>query len=219
MGMLAGMRIPTRGATRAARAAAFGMATLALASGAHVSAGGALPSMMVLAVLVLPLMLTAVILTSRRCGSVLLVASLAAAQILLHETLMAVTSHVPGEMFAAEVGAHHGAQTLVSDQVSAHSAAALGGGLAVAGPDGWPVAMKAMHVAATVVTALLLARGEKALWQMVARFLPTLLRISRLIPCGRRQASVRVIAPALQPSLVSSGLGLRGPPVGIVPTA
>lgn len=216
--MLAGMRLPTRGATRVARATAFGMATLALASGAHVSAGGALPSMVVLAALVLPLMLAAMILTSRRCGSVLLVGSLAAAQILLHETLMAVTSHVPGEMFPAELGAHHGAQALVSDQVSTHSASALGG-VVVSGADGWPVAMKAMHVVATVITALLLARGEKALWQMVVRFLPKLLRIPRLYSCGHRQALGLVSAPAFQPSLVSSGLGLRGPPVGFAATA
>jgi len=215
--MLAGMRKPTSGATRLARAAAFSAATLALASGAHVSAGGALPSTMVLAVLVLPLMLAATILTSRRCGPVLLVGSLAAAQILLHETLMAVTSHVPGEMFPAELGAHHGAQALISDQVSAHSASAVGG-LAVAGPDGWPITMKAMHVAATVVTALLLARGEKALWQVVARFLPRLPHIPHLLTCGRRPA-VLVSTPALQPSLVSSGLGLRGPPTGFVTTA
>jgi len=194
------------------------MATLALASGAHVSAGGALPSMMVLAALVLPLMLAAMILTSRRCGWVLLVGSLAAAQILLHETLMAVTSHVPGEMFPAELGAHHGAQALVSDQVSTHSASALGG-VAVTGADGWPVAAKAMHVVATVITALLLARGEKTLWQMVVRFLPKLLRIPRLHSFGHRPALGLVSAPAFQPSLVSSGLGLRGPPVGFVATA
>lgn len=216
--MLAGMRIPTRGATRVGRAAAFATATLALASGAHVSAGGALPSMIVLAVLVLPLMLVAMILTSRRCGPVLLVGSLATAQILLHETLMAVTSHVPGQMFAAELGAHHGARALVADQVSAHSASALGG-LAVAGTDGWPTAMKAMHVAATVVTALLLARGEKALWGVVARFLPKLLPTPRPFYHGRRLPPVHVSAPALPPSLVSGGSGLRGPPVGSAATA
>lgn len=216
--MLAGMRIPTRGATRLARAAAFGTATLALASGAHVSAGGELPSMMVLAVLVLPLMLAAMILTSRRCGPVLLVGALAAAQILLHETLMAVTSHVPVEMFPAEMGAHHAAQALISDQVSSHSASALGG-LDMAGPEGWPIAMKAMHVAATVVTALLLARGEKALWRLVARLLPKLLRIPRLLLCGPRQTPVLKSVPALRPSLVSGGLGLRGPPAGFVATA
>jgi len=204
-----------------ARAAAFGVAALALASGAHVSAGGALPSVPVLAFLTLPLTMAAVILTSRKCGPALLLSSLTVAQVLLHETLMALTAHVPAEMFAAEVGAHHGVQSFVSGQVSAHSASAMGSamgdvGLAGAGAS---VAMKAAHVVATIVTALLLARGEQALWQLVARLLPTLPRMPRLLSCGPRQTPVLLSVPALRPCLISGGSGLRGPPAGFPATA
>lgn len=205
-----------------ARAAAFGVATAALASGAHVSAGGALPAVPVLAFLTLPLTMAAVILTSRKCGLALLLSSLTAAQVLLHETLMALTAHVPGEMFAAEVGAHHGVQSLVSGQVSGHSASAMGsamGDVALTGADGWSGAMKAAHVVATIVTALLLARGEQALWQLVARLLPTLPRRPRLLSCGPRQTPVLLSVPALRPCLVSGGSGLRGPPAGFPATA
>jgi len=188
---------------------------LVLASGAHVAAGGVLPSMMVLSLLVVPLMVAALVLTSRRCGPVLLLGSLAAAQVLVHESFMAFTDHVPDGVFPAELGAHHGAQALVSGQVSAHSASAMGSamgdvGLAGAGAS---VAMKAAHVVATIVTALLLARGEQALWQLVARLLPTLPRMPRLLSCGPRQTPVLLSVPALRPSVVSGGRGLRGPPV------
>ena len=204
------------------RAAAFGVATAALASGAHVSAGGALPPVPVLVFLTLPLTMAAVILTSRKCGLVLLLSALTAAQVLLHETLMALTAHVPGEMFAAEVGAHHGVQSLVSGQVSAHSASAMGsavGDVALAGADGWSGAMKAAHVVATIVTALLLARGEQALWLLVARLLPTLPGMPRLLSCGPRRTPVLLSVPALRPCLVSGGSGLRGPPAGFPATA
>lgn len=223
---MADMDAPTRGATRIARAAAFGVATLALASGAHVSAGGALPSAMVLASLVLPLTMAAVILTSRRCGLLFLLGSLTAAQVLLHEALMTLTSHAPGEMLAAAVGGQHGAHALVSGpssgSMSGHSTSAMDsamGGVALAGAGGWSAAMMAMHALATVVTALLLARGEQALWQLVARLLPALPCIPRLLSCGPRQAPVLLSVPVLRPSLVSGGSGLRGPPSGIVATA
>ncbi len=211
MCMLAGMRTPTRGATRLARAAAFGVVTLALATGAHVAAGGALPSMMVLALLVVPLMMAALVLTSRRCGPVLLLGSLTAAQVVLHESLMALTSHVPVDMFPAELGAHHGAQALVSGPASAHSASAMGGA-AVAVAGGWSVTMQVAHVLATLVTALLLARGEQALWQLAARLLPALPSMPRLPGCAPLQAAVLLSVPALRPSVVSGGPGLRGPP-------
>jgi hypothetical protein len=212
MCMLAVMRTPTRGATRLARAAAFGVVTLALASGAHVAAGGALPSMMVLALLAVPLMMAALVLTSRRCGPVLLLGSLTAAQVLAHEVLMALTSHVPVAMFPAELGAHHGAQALVSGQMSAHSASALeGAAVGVAG--GWSVTMQVAHVLATLVTALLLARGEQALWQLAARLLPALPGKPLMPGDAPLRAAVLVSVPALRPSVVSGGPGLRGPPV------
>ena len=185
---------------------------MALASGAHVAAGGALPSMMVLALLVVPLMMAALVLTSRRCGPVLLLGSLTAAQVLVHESLMALTSHVPVDMFPAELGAHHGAQALVSGQMSAHSASAMGGA-AVAVAGGWSVTMQVAHVLATLATAVLLARGEQALWLLAARLVPTLPSEPVVARCGRLQPPLLVSVPALRPLVVSGGPGLRGPPV------
>ena len=197
------MDAPTRGATRLARAASFGVATLALAAGAHVAAGGGLPSMTILAILAVPVTMAAMALTGRRCGPVLLLASMAGAQVLLHETLEALTAQVPGDL---------------AGQMSAASASAMGGH-AMAHADGWSVTMTAAHVAATVVTALLLARGEQALWQLVSRLLPTLPGDPVVVGSRPRRAPALVSVPALAPSVVSGGPGLRGPPVRFVAAA
>jgi hypothetical protein len=192
---------PTRGGVRVARAAAFGVAALTIAAGAHVAAGGVLPSVTVLALLAVPVTVVAVALTGRRCGPGLLVGSMAAAQILLHETLVALTTQVPGDL---------------AGQMSAASASAMGGH-AMAHTDGRSVTMTAAHVVATLVTALLLARGEQALWQLVSRLLPTLPCLPRLLlACGPRPARVLLSVPALRPSLVSGGSGLRGPPARLI---
>jgi len=206
------MPTPKRGATRLARAAAFGLVTLVLASGAHAFAGGDLPSMAVLALLAVPLMLGAVVLTSRRCGPVLLVGSLGATQVLLHEALMALTAHSATDMFPADLGVHHAAQVLESGQASAHSAAVMAGTAAV-GTEGSSVTMKVAHVLATLVTALLLARGEQALWQLAARLLPALPAEPVLVGCARLRSPALVSLPALRPSVALGGPGLRGPPV------
>jgi hypothetical protein len=197
MGKLTGMSAPTRGAVRVARAVAFGVSVLTIAAGAHVAAGGVLPSVTVLALLAVPVSVLAVALTGRRCGPVLLVGSMAAAQVLLHEMLVALTAQVPGDM---------------AGQMSAGSASAMGGH-PIAHTDGWSVTMTAAHVVATLVAALLLARAEQALWQLVSRLLLTLPCIPRLLACGPRQAPVLLSVPGLRPSLVSGGSGLRGPPV------
>ena len=194
---------PTRGATRLARAATFGVAVLTIAAGAHVSAGGALPSVTVLALLVVPVTVAALAVTSRRCGLALLLGSMGAAQVILHQTLMALTTQVPSDM---------------ASQMSAHPAAAMGG-QAMAQADGRSVTMTAAHVLATVVTAFLLARGEQALWQLVSRMLPALPSEPIVLGHGCPQTPALVSVPALAPSLVSGGLGLRGPPVRLVAAA
>lgn len=194
------MDSPTRGATRLARAGSFGVATLALAAGAHFAAGGELPSITILAVLAFPIAVASVALTGRRCGPVLLLGSMATAQILLNKTLRALTDHFPGDM---------------AGEVSESSAWAMGG-QTMAGADGGSPTMKAAHVVATVVTALLLAHAEQALWQLVCRLLPAL--PSEPVVVGRRPlwTPAFLSLPALAPSVVSGGPGLRGPPARFV---
>ena len=202
------MDTPTRGATRLARAAAFGVSTLVLTIGAHVAAGGRLPSAGVLVALALPLTVAAMFLTGRRCGPAVLLGSLATAQVLLHGSFMALTAHAPVDLSSAGLGAQHGAHALL--QMPAHAASAMGD---AAGAGGRSVTMQVAHVVATVITALVLARGEQALWQMVSRLLPTLPGRSLLPGHESLQAAALVSVPVLRPTLVSGGMGLRGPPV------
>lgn len=221
------MTEPDRGATRIARAAAFGVATLTLATGAHVSAGGATPSLMVLTGLSLPLIMAAIILTGRRCGPLAVLLALSAGQVLLHEALTMFSSRGSDELLTAAAGVQHAGHALMAGPMWAHSAATNGfgagtvpiAGAPMAGAGDWSLTMMAMHAVATVVTALLLARGEQALWQLVARLLPTLPCTPRLISCGPRQAPVLLSVPAVRPSLVSCGSVLRGPPAGFPATA
>jgi hypothetical protein len=127
------MDAPTRGATRLARAAAFGVSTLALASCAHVAGGGALPSMTILATLAVPVTMVAMTLTGRRCGPVLLLGSMTAAQILLHETLMVLTAQVPVDVVPANMtGQMSPGFTFV---ITGHT---------MAQPDGWSLTMTAV---------------------------------------------------------------------------
>jgi hypothetical protein len=171
--------------------------------------------------------MAAIILTGRRCGPLALLAALSAGQVLLHEALTMLSSQGSGEMLAATVGAQHAGHILMSGPMWAHSAATNGFGVGtvpmagapMAGADDWSLTMMALHAVATVVTALLLARGEQALWQLVTRLLPTLPCIPRLTPCGPRQAPVLLSEPVVRPSLVSCGSGLRGPPAGFPATA
>jgi hypothetical protein len=80
------------------------------------------------------------------------------------------------------------------------------------------VAMTAAHVVATVVTALLLAHAEQALWQLVCRLLPVL--PSHPVAVGHRslRTPAFISVHALAPSVVSGGPGLRGPPARFVAT-
>jgi hypothetical protein len=159
--------------------------------------------MTVFALLAIPVMVAALAVTGRRCGLGLLLGSMGAAQVVLHQTLMALTAQAPIDM---------------ASSMSGHSAAAMGG-QTMAQADGRSPMMTAAHVIATVVTALLLARGEQALWQLVSRLLPALPSEPIVVGDGCLQTPALVSAPALAHSLVSGGVGLRGPPVRLVAAA
>ena len=196
------MDAPTRGATRLARAASFGVATLALAAGSHVAAGGGLPSMTILAILAIPVTMAAMALTGRRCGPVLLLASMAGAQVLLHETLEALTAQVPADpadhLSAARFRdgrARHGpGRRLVGhDDGGARGGHRRGGLAACAGRAGLVAAGLQTPAGAPSDPAVVGSRPHRS--------------------------AAPVSVPALVPSVVSGGQGLRGPPARLVATA
>jgi len=167
--------------------------------------------MTVLAFLALPLAMAAVILTGRRVGLLTLVGSMTAAQYLLHHTLMAATAHAPGEMSgpmsAASAFATGGQASAISGQTMTH---------AMTYADGWSGTMTMTHVVATMIMALLLARSEQALWQLVSRLLPTLPHEPVMVGWPSLPTPVLVSLPTLAPSEMSGGRGLRGPPLRFV---
>ena len=152
--------------TRVVRAGVLGTLSLLLATGAHVLGGGSLPGLGVLLVAAVLLGLLAALVTLRRCRFGWLAALLAAQQLGLHELFdlagaaRACTLGVRGAARAPHVG-HAGALDAVT------SCAPDGGMDMTSSAPGWLMVMA--HVAAVLVTAWLLARGEAWLWRAVDR--------------------------------------------------
>ena len=88
----------------------------------------------------------------------------------------------------------------MTGQMSSAFASAMGGHV-MAQARGWSVTKTAAHVVATVTTALLLASGKQALWQLVSRLLPAL--PSEPVEVGSRPLvrSALVSVPSLVPSV------------------
>ncbi len=187
-----------RGVLRASRAAVATLLVLGLAGSAHTMGGGAAPGPM--AVLVLALLVGPVAwwCTRRRLDTAHLFLLLGGTQVAVHLVLSAMAP-VTGTAAAAHV--HEGLP------------AGLGAGGAVAAHEHLPGAgMLLLHVAATVLTALLLARAEDVLWRVVTLLLPRYAGRVRL-PAGARTTVDPVV-------VVLSGraprpLGGRAPPVAL----
>lgn len=160
------MSDPTRGALRQVRSAVLAVVVLALAATAHVLAGGELPTLLVLSGLALGTACATWALTRFRLGRVAILAVLGAGQFLLHQAF---------ELF--------GPSSAVATTGHDHSAAAMAAQLSSATPmtgmtDSLP--MVTAHVLATILAALVVAHGERALWALLAWCTP-LARVLRLV--------------------------------------
>ncbi|MBO1269693.1 hypothetical protein [Arthrobacter cavernae] len=194
----------------ALRSAALSTTIVALAAGAHVLAGGQLPAAPVLLALLALIGLVTTSATRFKLGFPALAALLGAGQLVLHE---AFTAFSPLSVAAPGQSGHH-----------------LGGGSAVPGveagaahlpeldaPLGW--LMLAGHILASAASALALAKGEQALWQLAAWLRP-LLRVLR--PVFRPDAGsppVASSAPSLfvpRPWRNLRQDSRRGPPAVVV---
>lgn len=177
-----------------------------LAAGAHVTGGDGTPPAPLLAALT-ALLLPPVLLLSRRQLSLPVLASvLSAGQVLLHG---AFSLSPPAAACTPTGPAGHIHHTMAA---TACAPAPAGGHLAEASGHGWP--MTAAHAAAVLLTALLLARGEKALWQLLAWLRP-LAQIpapaTLPAPTPRLLSSSHFQAPAS--STDACVHRLRGPPI------
>ena len=145
---------PTAGPWRLARVAGLGIAAYGLAVGAHVSAGGGLPGWPASVMLTALLGVLGVAFTTRRRRLPALLGALTAAQVVLHVILSLLDAPAPSCGLVAV--SHHVATSSCDPSV------ATTGSVAMAMPS---LPMLLAHMAATAVTAWVLARGEAWLWR------------------------------------------------------
>ena len=157
---------PLAGRWRLARVAGLGVPTYGLAVGAHIAAGGGWPGWPVSLMLAALLGVSGVALTTRRRGLPTLLAVLVVGQTALH----VLFTRLDATASCAVTGlAHHA--TAVSCGPST--------GVGSAGMAMPSLPMLAAHLAATAVTAWLLARGEAWLWRTLGNVFtgPVLARV------------------------------------------
>ncbi|WP_018772501.1 hypothetical protein [Arthrobacter sp. 131MFCol6.1] len=183
------------------RAVAFTAAMFALAAGAHVLAGGSLPEPAIFAGLVALVLAPVMILAKIRITAPVMAGLLGAGQLVLHEAFNALS--VSAGFIPVARGHVHGTGPVpLSAMALMPEHAAAPGSL-----------MLILHVAATLATALVLARGEAAAWALAAWLRP-LVRIlaAVVIPdWPHLSAPHRIVIPSRWRNLRLPAL--RGPPL------
>lgn len=185
---------------RLARAGSWAAAALGLSVGAHLVGGGDPPSPGAAALIAVALLWSGFLLTQRRLGRTMLVATLGLSQLLLHAVLTAV--EVPST--CAGSGGHHemAAMACTSGAPMGHDVSAT---------------MLVAHAVAALLLGLVLARGEDAIWQVAGLLWPRL-PAPAVLPALMQDALVPAHGdrPARRP-FVLGGVGRRGPPAGRAP--
>lgn len=144
---------------RLPRAGVLALTVLTLAAAAHLGAGGQLPALPILMALAAVVGLSAVLLAGLKMTAPLLAVYLGGSQLALHLGFAALsTTAAPGAGTA-----HHRFSPSATDPLILESAATHQHLMADAGTP-----MTSAHIIATLATALLLARGEAALWALAA---------------------------------------------------
>ena len=203
-GSLGRVTSPNSGALRLLRAGSLTVAVLGLSLMAHVVAGGHAPSAGVTAALGLGVFWACTVLTWRRLGRLSLTTAVLASQVVLHKVfdlLAGPASCV--ELVHAHVGHPTAGATIVCsgpmpDMASAHGTPGL--------------SMVVAHGMAAVLVGLLLAGGEAALWFLAGLvWRPVVGTPDLAVVASRgRVAIARTVLPAR--SVLSGGVGRRGPP-------
>jgi hypothetical protein len=195
---------------RTLRAGLIGSIILGLAAGGHLAGGGRLPEPAILTALCALTMLPIAVLTHFRLSLPVLAGLLGAGQAWLHWAFSALSD---GAAPAAPLVSGHTGHAPVAAAPESFGAAMP---VHAAGSD-WQ--MFAAHAVATLGTALLLARGEQALWALASWLRPLV-----QLPEPRTIQPVRVSVPSLAPVILPlDHLGRRLPsrrgPPAVVPAA
>ena len=196
------LAVPVHGAWRLVRAATLAGTVVALAATAHLAGGGRLPGPVLLLALLVLTGCGSLLLTGRRLGAPVLLAALGGGQLLLHG---AFEQFAVRTVSVASVGHHQEWVPLGAGAIAHTSTASTASSAAL---------MTAAHVAATVLSALALAHGERVLWQAWTWLQPLravvvlVLRTPVLRPLPAPPARV-LPRPA---SVVARRVRRRGPP-------
>ncbi|NUU33355.1 hypothetical protein [Arthrobacter sp. C9C5] len=182
------------------RAVTFTAAMFTLAAGAHVLAGGSMPEPAIFAGLVALVLALVMILAKIRITAPVMAGLLGAGQLVLHEAFntLSVT-----EAFAPASGGHlHGTGAVPPSALALMPEHAAAPG----------ALMLILHAAATLATALVLARGEAAVWALAAWLKPLVRILTALaIPdWPHLPAPLVIVIPSPWRSLRLPAL--RGPP-------
>lgn len=157
--------MPVHAPLRIPRALLVTAAVLGLAMAAHTTAGGTLPPLAIVA-LVAALTLAPVTFLSRdRISLPAMAVTLGAGQGFLHG-VFSMFHGVTGHCTASGMATHHGHHTDAIPDCS--SLGAIAGATHHVGQDMGGALMVTAHVLAVALTALILAHGEAALWQLIA---------------------------------------------------
>ena len=191
------------------RAAAVSAAILTLAAGAHLLGGGDLPGPGILLAVLALTGLAATTATRFRLNAAAMTAVLGAGQLALHEIFTAFSA--PGLAMGAEAADGHHA--------SGGAAPALGAAAHLHGTDSAEgTLMLVAHIVATAACALLLAKGEDALWALAAWLRP-LVRLPEAIAPDAGAAPAVPGPPPVSPFRPWRNLrqdSRRGPPSAVV---
>lgn len=199
-----------RASFRLFRTGLIGSILLGLAAGGHLAGGGQLPALSVLAALCAVTIVPVAALSRFRLSFPVLTGLIGAGQVWLHWAFGALSAGAPSAIPPAPLSgpaahAGHAATTIAHDAVTvnvpAHGAA----------PD---ALMLVAHAAATLTTALLLARGEQALGVLTGWLEPLLRQPEPATILPARvpgTCAAAVVLPPMRPGLRLPSR--RGPPV------
>ncbi|WP_286961444.1 MULTISPECIES: hypothetical protein [Arsenicicoccus] len=195
------MITPDGGRLRLLRAGTLAVVMISLAALAHVLGGGALPGGGVLTVLLGLVLVTCLIASGRRLGAPSIGAILGGGQLALHEAFALLgTTGADAASLGHVVGSGHHA-VLVTHAGQAGSGHHLS------------LSMVLAHVLATVVTAAVLARGERALWLLAGWLAPVIRLLLERPAHWPRPAAITVAVPRLRSAELVLAAPRRGPPL------
>lgn len=204
-------RSPARAPFHALRSALVATTIVTLAAAAHVTAGGQLPVPAIMAAVLALTGLATTLATRLKLKLPAMASLLGAGQVLLHDAFTAFSTPGGGSnATSVPAPAHHGGTPAFPPSVDHLQLHELDSALA------W--AMLAGHALATLACALLLARGEDALWSLAAWLRPL---VEIPAPGPQHPATVRPVPVRPLATIPLPWRNLRrdcrrGPPVAVV---